>query len=132
MAVSLTLNSELKTTRKGTTKLKLSVVGFGLSSKVFAIEVMPKSADLTAANYRFSHVCSPAELVEFPEDVPGDCHYFRVDCIEMVFDTPDIVEHVMDNMRHDVKKLVDEYKDLETATPYTESVRYDSDSDLGA
>ena len=132
MAVSLTLNSELKTTRKGTTLLKLSVVGFGMSSKVFAIEVMPRSADKTAQNVRFSHVCSPSELVEFPEDEPGDCHYFRVDCIEMVFDTPDIVDHVMDNMRHDVKKLVDEYKELETLKPVTDSVTYDSDPNMGA
>jgi hypothetical protein len=35
-------------------------------------------------------------------------------------------------MRHDVKKLVDEYKELETLKPVTDSVTYDSDPNMGA
>lgn len=124
MTASLTLNSEVRTTRKGTTLLKLFVVGLDISPKVFAIEVLPSSADKLAPQVRFSHVCSPAELAEFPEDVPGDCCYFRVSEIEMLFDTPAFVEHVMKNMRHDINKLVNEYNELKTAVPETDSVTF--------
>lgn len=124
MTASLTLNSEVRTTRKGTTSLKLFVVGYGMSPKVFAIEVLPGSADKLAPKVRFSHVCSPAELAEFPEDIPGDCCYFRVSEIEMVFDTKDFVEHVMANMKKDIGKLVREYNELAEATPDTDSVSF--------
>lgn len=124
MTASLTLNSEVRTTRKGTTSLKLFVVGYGMSPKVFAIEVLPGSADKLAPKVRFSHVCSPAELAEFPEDTPGDCCYFRVSEIEMVFDTKDFVEHVMANMKKDIGKLVREYNELAEATPDTDSVSF--------
>lgn len=124
MAASLTLNSEVRTTGKGTTSLKLFVVGYDISPKVFAIEVLPGSADKLAPKVRFSHVCSPAELAEFPEDAPGDCCYFRVSEIEMVFDTPDFVEHVMSNMKKDIAKLVREYNDLAAAVPVVDSVQF--------
>ena len=124
MTASLTLNSEVRTTRKGTTSLKLFVVGYGMSPKVFAIEVLPGSADKLAPKVRFSHVCSPAELAEFPEDIPGDCCYFRVSEIEMVFDTKDFVEHVMANMKKDIAKLVREYNELAETTPDTDSVSF--------
>lgn len=119
MAVSITLRHEVRETRKGTVSLKFTAVADGISSKVFAIEVLPKSADSCAPNYRFSHVCSPAELAEFPEDEPVDNCYFRVNEVEFIFDTPKMVEHVVGNMKADVGNLVAEYNELESASPVT-------------
>ena len=111
---TITLSHIVKQTKGGTVSLLLRAVGFNVSSKVFAIEVLPRSADAVAPYYRFSHVCSPHELIEFPEDEPGDSCYFRVSEIELIFDTKDMVEHVMSNMRMDVKKLVRDFNELDS------------------
>ena len=113
MSVTVTLNHTVKRTNSGTVSLTLTAVAFGMSSKVFAIEVMPTSADAQAPYYRFSHVCSPAELVEFPEDEPMDNCYFRTDCIEMIFDTYAMVNPVIDNVEADIKKLIVAFNALE-------------------
>lgn len=113
MGASITLNKTMKRTNKGTVSLTLTTVGFDIPSKVFAIEVLPRSADRSAPFYRFSHVCSPAELVEFPEsDGCGTC-YFRTASIELIFDTDKMLSHVVDNITHDIKSLVDEYNRLD-------------------
>lgn len=116
MSVSITLNHKLDRTKKGTVKLELTTVAYGISSKVFAIEVIPGSADPQNPYYRFSHVCSPSELVEFPEDTPRDNCYFRTDSIQMIFDSDELVPHVMENMRHDIANLVHEYNELDNAS----------------
>ena len=106
MSVSVTLNHTIKRTQNGAVSLTLTAVAFEMSSKIFAIEVMPTSADAQAPYYRFSHVCSPAELIEFPEDEPMDNCYFRTDSIELIFDTYDMVNPVIDNVEADIKKLI--------------------------
>lgn len=125
MAASITLNYSVKKTDKGTVSLTFNAVGYDISSNVFAIEVFPKSADPTLYNYRFSHVCSPAELIEFPENEPLDSSYFRTDSIELIFDTDALVPHVVNNMKHDVKHLVDEFNALEEIEPDTTSVTFE-------
>lgn len=112
MSASITLNHTVKQTKGGTVSLLLRAVGYDVSSKVFAIEVLPRSADAVAPYYRFSHVCSPHELTEFPEDEPRDSCYFRVAEIELIFDTKDMVEHVMSNMKMDIRKLVRELNEI--------------------
>jgi len=119
MAVSITLNHRISKTQGGTVMLQLTTTAFGISDKVFAIEVLPCSADPAAPNVRFSHVCSPAELVEFPADTPGDNCYYRTNDITLVFDTDEMIEHVMRNMRGDIAKLVKEYNALEDGSAET-------------
>ena len=71
MSVSVKLNHTITTARKGHTKLRLVAEADGISPKIFAIEILPRSADKLKPLYRFSHVCSPSEMVEFPDDIPG-------------------------------------------------------------
>lgn len=126
MDISITLTYDITRTPRGTVSLKFLSVAYGVSSKIFAIEVLPKSADPEAPNVRFSHVCSPAELVEFPEDEPVDNCYFRTDAVEFIFDTDKMVDPVVANMKADVAKLVREYKALESAKPdYSESIVFE-------
>ena len=113
MIATLTLKHTIKKTVGGTISLQLTAIANGISSKVFAIEVYPTSADPNAPQYRFSHVCSPAELIEFPEDEPKDNCYFRVNEVEFIFDTDKMIEHVLNNIRDDISKLVLEYNRLE-------------------
>ena len=122
MTATITLTNNIRKTRQGTVSLAFSAEGSGISSKIFAIEVMPKSADPEAPNVRFSHVCSPAELVEFPEDEPGDSCYFRVSDIELIFDTDKLVESVIRHMEEDAGRLVREYNDLDNADVMSNSM----------
>lgn len=114
MAIEITLTSTLTTTEKGTVKLDLHTDGTqDVTSKIFAIEVLPRSADKLAPIYRFSHICSPAELTEFPDDQPGCSCYFRVDDITLIFDTPVHANLVLETVKGDIKKLVSELRALE-------------------
>lgn len=120
MAATLKLDHKVTKTSAGTTSLALTVIGEGISSKVFAIEVLPKSADDKAPWYRFSHVCSPSELVEFPEDAPADCCYFRVSEAEFIFDTEKPVQRVLDCIRLDLTKLVRAFNELDSKEAVSE------------
>lgn len=121
MPVSITLSKTITETSAGTVKLALSCTASGMSPKVFAIEVLPSSADETAPIQRFSHICSPAEMEEFPADDPGENCYFRTDSIEMIFDTHKILDHVIANVESDIAKLVRELNALESGTSVTTS-----------
>lgn len=121
MSASITLSKTVTETESGTVKLVLSCTATDVSPKVFAIEVLPSSADAPAPIYRFSHICSPAEMEEFPADVPGENCYFRTDSIEMIFDTHKILDHVIANVESDIAKLVRELNALESGTSVTTS-----------
>ena len=116
MAVSITLTQTIRHTAAGTCLMRFDAVAYGCSSKVFAIEVLPKTADPRNPHVRFSHVCSPSELTEFPEDEPagGSC-YFRTDSIELVFDNSLLVDHVSLHMHSDVGRLADELNELDSS-----------------
>ena len=122
---SITLTYTVKQTDAGTTNIVFRATGYQVSSAVFAIEVLPRSADFAAPNYRFSHVCSPAELSEFPEGDPGDGCYFRTDTVEFMFDTQDMVDHVVANMYADISKLVRELLNIEQSGGMSVTMTFD-------
>ena len=96
----------------GAVKLSLKAIGEGMPSEVFAIEVLPRSRDPENVNYRFSHVCSVSELVEFPAEETAEECYFRTDEIEMVFDVISLALKVRDSILADVNNLVLLYNQL--------------------
>lgn len=90
----------------GAVKLCIQTSSDDMPAAVFAIEVLPKSRDPQNTNYRFSHVCSVSELIEFPaEEDPDNC-YFRTDDIEMIFDTIALAIPVRDSIIKDINTLV--------------------------
>ena len=99
-------------TAKGSIYVKVKTTSKSLPQKVFAIEVLPASKDKATKKYRLSHVCSPAELEEFPEDFDEESCYFRTDEIEMIFDTAKIAKLVIDQLRADVARLDTECTEL--------------------
>lgn len=113
MAVAtIELTKEVVKTTKGAVKLTIAAAGNNIEPAVFAIEVLPRSNDSLDPIYRFSHVCSPAELVEFPDYEPEDECYFRTDTITMVFDTATLAEMTWESIQKDVNALVKEYNQL--------------------
>lgn len=115
MEISVTLTDTTTMTEKGSVKLTLHTEATGISEKVFAIEVLPRGMDRLNPIFRFSHVCSPAELQEFPDEAPGDNCYFRVNDITMIFDTPINASLLLQHVKEDIKKLVDECRRLDEA-----------------
>ena len=113
MAVAtIELTKEVVKTTKGAVKLTITAAGSNIEAAVFAIEVLPRSNDSLDPIYRFSHICSPAELVEFPDYEPEDECYFRTDTITMVFDTATLAEMTWESIQKDVNALVKEYNQL--------------------
>lgn len=113
MAVAtIEISQETVKTDKGAVKLTITATGTNITSAVFAIEVLPRSTDTLDPIYRFSHVCSPSELVEFPDYEPEDECYFRTDCIEMIFDTAVLADLTLHSIEKDVNALVKEYNQL--------------------
>jgi len=96
----------------GAVKLSVKTVGIEMPSAVFAIEVLPKSRDPINVNYRFSHVCSISELVEFPAEEDPDMCYFRTDEIEMIFDTVSLAIRTRDSLKVDIQELVKLYNEM--------------------
>ena len=96
----------------GAVKLSITTVGTDMPSEVFAIEVLPKSRDPKNVDYRFSHVCSLSELVEFPAEEDPESSYFRTDAIEMIFDVISLALKVRDSITADVNNLVAIYNQM--------------------
>lgn len=102
----ITVTTDIVELTGGAVKLCIQTTGDGIPSAVFAIEVLPKSRDPKNVNYRFSHVCSLSELVEFPDEEDPEMCYFRTNDIEMVFDTIILAEATRNSILSDVNKLV--------------------------
>lgn len=103
---SLTIESNITNLDSGACKLHIQTSSETMPAGVFAIEVLPKSRDPKNVNYRFSHVCSVSELVEFPPEEDPDMCYFRTDDIELVFDTITIAKLTESSILKDINKLV--------------------------
>ena len=116
MSKSISLTTSIGITDLGTVKLEITAEGVNVTSRIFAIQALPASADPQNANYRFSHVCSPMELYEFPEAEDQAEIYFRTDQISMIFDTQEQASHVLETIRRKVAHLVYALNSLEAVS----------------
>lgn len=95
-----------------------AIVGFGeppFDPNAYAIEVLPATAYGTAPAKRFSHVCSPAEMMELGTDPEDGGSYFRTDSLEMVFDHAHQAQRTLDICKQD---LIGLYADLQVLSRY--------------
>lgn len=109
---NINLNTKVTLTEGGSIYVEMKTFSLTIPYKVFAIEVLPKSRDKYTPEYRLSHICSPVELAELPEDEPDDSSYFRTDEISMLFDTPIIADEAIKLITNDITKLDNEYSTL--------------------
>lgn len=106
---TLTLTYSITTVAADTYKLHVESVGSDMPGEIFAIEVLPLSADAMNSNLRFSHVCCYSELLEFPAEQSVDASYFRVSEIDLIFDNADMMQKAVDNISADARKLKKSY-----------------------
>ena len=111
----ITVTTDIVELSHGAVKLCIQTAGVDMPSAVFAIEVLPKSRDPKNVNYRFSHVCSISELVEFPDEEDQEMCYFRTNDIEMIFDTVTLAIATRDSVLKDIQLLVKLYNEMDSA-----------------
>ena len=102
---------------RGAAKLSIKTTGVDMPSAVFAIEVLPKSRDPRNVNYRFSHICSLSELIEFPAEEDPEMCYFRTDDIELIFDTITIALKTKEAIAADLDTLILMYNEFHDTEP---------------
>ena len=106
---TINIVNSIELLQTGTTKLHVVTDSEDMPAAVFAIETLPKSKDKTCPVYRFSHICSMQELVEFPDEEDPDMCYFRTNDIEMLFDRAQDAVDVLREIKNDVNRLVIQY-----------------------
>jgi len=85
----------------------------GISDKIFVKQRVRNFAKNTI-DETFVAVCTPAQLEDFEEDLPGEgSSYFRTNTIELIGRTPEWLSTVFDSLIYEVKKLVVDLTDLE-------------------
>jgi len=96
----------------GNARLRISVVeADGITSSIFVhqrYEIL-ESSGLVQEN-RFISVAKPGDLTIYPVGAPsteGDTlPYYRLDCVDLVFNSPSILEETMNDIVKEVTQLV--------------------------
>ena len=102
----ITVTTDIVELDHGAVKLCIQTASTDMPDAVFAIEVLPKSRDPKNTNYRFSHVCSLSELIEFPAEEDPEMCYFRTNDIEMIFDVISLAVQTQASILKDINTLV--------------------------
>lgn len=91
-------------------RLRIDVVrAEGMPSKIFAYREEASGPNGTVGV--FSHVCNPTNLEEYPEDAPTDPNvpqWYRLDYVDIVYDSPKEAQEAEQIIREHVQALVDE------------------------
>ena len=80
----------------------------GMPSKVFAYNVEPLSPMTGSERAQFSHVCSPTDLEEFPENTPLSGRlpeWFRLDYVDIVVGNSEIAQNFIEILLEDLRAL---------------------------
>lgn len=86
----------------------------GVDNALFAYQVMPTVGGGTEYGARFSHVCSPADIEEFPKDAadPGK-DFFRLTEVDLIFRNLKLLEDAWDKLQNDFTELVRTLNNME-------------------
>jgi len=109
---SINIVSDIVQLPSGVIKLTFDTSSEDMPAAVFAIEVLPTSRDPLDVKYRFSHICSMQELIEWPSEEDPELSYFRTNSIEMIFDIVEMAIETQRLIKADINKLVLQYNQL--------------------
>jgi hypothetical protein len=91
-------------------RVRISVVcAEGLTEKIFAYRMLPKSPQTGSKRGFFSHICSPADIEDFPEDEPVATHvppWFRLSYVDVLVRSETEAEAFIDDVRSDIRRLL--------------------------
>lgn len=86
--------------------LRIKCTADGMTPSVFAIQLDSKQGTQTETTSRFSHICSLAQLEEYPENDPSDGWYYRVSDITLIFDSEVLCTTTKNLIISDIQYLV--------------------------
>lgn len=98
------------------------VASTGLSSRIFAYRMRPVSPVDRREGF-FSHICSPVDLAEYPEDAPveGDSpEWFRLPYVDVLVRSVTEAENFVQAVREDARRLVATLRQTDTLMPGSE------------
>ena len=80
-----------------------------MSAAIFAYRALPLQPGQDSAVGFFSHVCSAADLAEYPETQPrinDTPPWFRLSRLDVVVATRELAEHALEQIRADIQILL--------------------------
>lgn len=89
----------------------------GLTDKIFAYRLLPKNPKTGAKRGFFSHICSPADLEDYPEDEPIPTHvppWFRLNYVDVLLRSTTEAEAFIEDVRSDIRRLLRSLKAVDT------------------
>lgn len=91
----------------------------GLSPKVFAYRMLPTAPGGVQEGF-FSHICSPVDLAEYPEDAPTPGHspeWFRLSYVDVFLRSVQEADDFVLIVREDVRRIVTTLAKMDTIFP---------------
>lgn len=96
-------------------------VGTETQEEIFAVEILPLTANPADATVRFSHVCDLADMNDFPTVRNNDYAYYRVGAVQLVLRNRLQADHVLKDLLAAVKSLMQQYTVYENTSSTAES-----------
>lgn len=96
-----------------------------MTTKVFAYRMLPLSPLTGEALGHFSHVCSPPDVAEYPEDEPAPAsspEWFRLAYVDILVRSVTEAEDFIAIVRADIRRLKDTYDKMDTIFPTGEEL----------
>jgi hypothetical protein len=79
----------------------------GVDDALFAYQVVPTVGGGTEYSARFSHICSPADIEEFPKGAAeSGKDFFRLTEIDIIFRNLKLLEDAWEKIQNDFTELV--------------------------
>lgn len=91
-----------------------------MSAKVFAYLLLPMRPAANERDGAFSHVCSPTDLAEYPEDEPIDGHrpeWFRLNYVDVHLRSRSEAKRLIQDVTEDVQRLKTTLDTMDTLLP---------------
>lgn len=91
-------------------RVRMEVVcATGLPERIFAYRMLPKNPATGSKRGHFSHVCSPVDLEDYPEDAPIQTHvppWFRLSFVDLLLRSETESVAFIEDVRADIRRLL--------------------------
>lgn len=117
-SIKLSRQSAVRIPHNGAHKIVVEAVdAVNMPSEIFVKQRLRNFAKDTFED-NFAAICSPAQLEDLPVNSPeGKISYFRVNRVELVANTPELLERIFDSMLYEVQKLVIDLNAIDNLEP---------------
>jgi len=88
----------------------------GMTDKIFAYRMLPKSPQTGSKRGFFTHIVSPADIEDFPEDEPISTHippWFRLNYVDILVRSETESEAFIADVRSDIQRLLNSLKSID-------------------